>query len=201
MHCFAYGGSGDPCSLNNHNDENDGIYKDPSRCSHDTFYLWDEPDTQGHDYSWAGSTWLDYSRRFAEELRELRSRGVRVTGPLVRAGDRGDILKKMHQFFNACGSACFDPADPAYVNVVAINGFCGPWNKGSDGCRDGAKWLLQEAQDNSRAFNDIPVYITNWSRLRTVDPSEQLDAINCIDAFFPPSSVVQRVYWFGPKYG
>merc|ERR1712085_98671 len=60
QHCFSYGAIGDPCHLNNNNDENDGIFKDPSLCLTDTFYLWDEPDTQGHDYSWAGSTWLDY---------------------------------------------------------------------------------------------------------------------------------------------
>jgi len=85
MHCFAYGGSSDPCSLNNHNDVNDGLDKDPSLCLGDTFYLWDEPDTQGHDYTWAGEKWLLYSQRFAYELEHMKSRGTKVTSPLVRA--------------------------------------------------------------------------------------------------------------------
>ena len=40
MFCFAYGGSADPCHLNNNNDIQDGLFKDPSLCSGDTFYLW-----------------------------------------------------------------------------------------------------------------------------------------------------------------
>ena len=49
MHCYAYGGPSDPCALNNNNDANDGLDKDPSACvTGDTFFLWDEPDTQVH---------------------------------------------------------------------------------------------------------------------------------------------------------
>ena len=41
------GGADDPCALNNNNDANDGLDKDPSLCVNgDTFFLWDEPDTQ-----------------------------------------------------------------------------------------------------------------------------------------------------------
>ena len=47
MPCYAYGGTDDPCALNNNNDANDGLDKDPSLCVNgDTFFLWDEPDTQ-----------------------------------------------------------------------------------------------------------------------------------------------------------
>jgi hypothetical protein len=42
MHCYAYGGVTDPCALHNNNDANDGLYKSPSNCDRDTFYLWDE---------------------------------------------------------------------------------------------------------------------------------------------------------------
>lgn len=42
LHCFAYGGPSDPCSLNNNNDANHGLDKNPSRCDGNTFYLWDE---------------------------------------------------------------------------------------------------------------------------------------------------------------
>eukprot|EP00985_Skeletonema_marinoi_P014201 scaffold7162_cov165-Skeletonema_marinoi.AAC.1 len=117
MHCFAYGGSSDPCSLNNHNDVNDGLDKDPSLCLGDTFYLWDEPDTQGHDYTWAGEKWLLYSQRFAYELEHMKSRGTKVTSPLVRAGDSGVIKSNIQAFFDACGSACSDQSDPAYIDT------------------------------------------------------------------------------------
>lgn len=201
MHCFAYGGSNDPCHLNNNNDQDDGIFKDPSQCLGDTFYLWDEPDTQGRDYNWAGRTWLEYSQRFAQELEQLRSQGTKVTGPLLKAGTSGVIEQNMQTFFDACGAACLDPTDPAYIDVIAINGFCGPWN-GDAGCRGGAKFIYDEAASASRAFGNLPVYITNWSRLQTSLPLDQIDAIESIDEFFPSSGVVGRVYWFGARdYG
>jgi len=186
--------------LNNNNDANDGIFKDPSLCSGDTFYLWDEPDTQGRDYSWAGTTWLKYSKTFSQQLKSMRSRGTKVTGPLLKAGNSGEIKQHMQQFFNACGSACFDKTNPAYIDVIAINGFCGPWN-GVAGCYGGASFIYNEAASVSKAFNNLPVYITNWSRLQTTTPEDQIDAINSIDAFFPSSGsrVVKRVYWFGAK--
>jgi len=206
MHCLAYGGSSDPCSLNNHNDVNDGLDKDPSLCLGDTFYLWDEPDTQGHDYTWAGEKWLLYSQRFAYELEHMKSRGTKVTSPLVRAGDSGVIKSNIQAFFDACGSACSDQSDPAYIDVIAINGFCGPWNfegVGSTGCRGGAEFLYGEAVSTAKAFNTLPVYFTNWSRLQTHSPDDQVNAMEAVDAFFPtPDSVVKRVYWFGAKdYG
>lgn len=199
MPCFSYGGSGDQCSLNNNNDENDGLFKNPSLCLGNVFYLWDEPDTQGKDYSWAGVSWLDYSRRFAKELGEMRSRGTKVTGPLLKAGNSGVIEQNMKTFFNACGQACFDPADPAYIDVIGVNAFCGPWNDASGGCRSGASFIYDEAVSVSSAFNNLPVYITNWSRLQSTNSADQVDAINSIDQFFPSGGVVKRVYWFGAK--
>ena len=131
----------------------------------------------------------------------MKSRGTKVTGPLLKAGDAGVLNENMITFYNACGDACLDPNDPAYIDVVAINGFCGPWN-GDAGCRGGAKFIYEQAVSVSSASNNLPVYITNWSRLETSDPSDQLDAINSIDEFFPASSVVKRVYWFGARdYG
>jgi hypothetical protein len=121
--------------------------------------LWDEPDTQGHDYSWAGKTWLEYSERFSQQLNIMRSRGTKVTGPLVKAGNSGDITQRMGQFFDACGWACSDRANPAYIDVIAINGFCGPWN-GDDGCHGGASFIYNEAASVSNAFHNLPVYIT-----------------------------------------
>ena len=107
----------------------------------------------------------------------------------------------MQTFFNACGQACFNPADPAYIDVIAINGFCGPWNDSSGGCRSGASFIYNEAVSVSSAFNNLPVYITNWSRLQSTNPADQVDAINSVDEFFPASGagVVKRVYWFGAR--
>ena len=57
MHCYAYGGNTDPCALHNNNDMNDGLFKSPSKCDRDTFYLWDEVssicsrETMQHDSS------------------------------------------------------------------------------------------------------------------------------------------------------
>jgi len=203
MHCFAYGGSGDPCHLSNNNDPDDGRFKDPAMCFGDTLYLWDEPDTQGRSYDWAGRTWLDYSRRFSNELVEMRStRGTKVTSPMLKAGGPGELLKNLNDFFNACGPPCVDRNDPAYIDVIAINAFCGDFN-GPAGCRGGAAFIYNEAINTSSAFNKIPVYITNWSRLQTDDPEDQIEAIDAIEQFFPSSittdadRVVKRVYWFG----
>ena len=198
MHCFAYGGAADPCHLNNNNDVQDGLFKDPSLCNGDVFYLWDEPDTQGRDYFWAGREWLSYSERFASELQTMRSRGTKVTSPLLIAGSSGVLESNMITFMEACGGACYDESDPAYIDIIAINAFCGPWNDQYGGCRAGASFIYDEAVSVSNSFDNIPVYITNWSRLQTSSASEQVDAIDSIDEFFPSSGgVIERVYWFG----
>ena len=201
MHCFAYGGSGDPCHLSNNNDSNNGLDKNPLNCKGDTFYLWDEPDTQGKSYDWAGEAWYDYSRKFEIELRELRTSGTKITSPLLKAGGEGVLGNNLDEFLNACGEACTNKDDPAYIDVIAVNAFCGDFN-GPSGCRGGAAFINNEALKISRStIDNIPVYITNWSRLGTSNPDDQIDAIDAIDEFFPGSSndtgVVQRVYWFG----
>merc|ERR1712157_600646 len=193
--CFAYGGPLDPCSLNNNNDPNDGLDKDPSLCTMDTFYLWDEPDTQGRDYQWAGQAWLEYANRWSHELSILRSRDTLVTSPLLKAGSPGVLEANLATFMSACGSDCSNPGHPAYIDIIAINAFCGPWNKG--GCRSGALYILNEAKQLSSAFENKPVYITNWSRLETSSPVDQIDAIDSLDAFFTQPVIVKRVYWFG----
>jgi len=203
MYCFAYGGSGDPCHLSNNNDPNDGLYKNPAMCSGDTLYLWDEPDTQGRSYNWSGREWLEYSRRFSNELKEIRStRGFKVTSPMLKAGGPGALLSNLKAFYDACGAPCSDKNDPAYIDVIAINGFCGDFN-GPAGCRGGAAFIYNEAINTSRAYQNIPVYITNWSRLQTANPQDQVEAIEAIEEFFPSTieadaeRIVQRVYWFG----
>lgn len=205
MHCFAYGGRGDPCHLSNNNDVNDGLTKDPSLCTTgDTFYLWDEPDTQGKSYTWAGQAWYEYSRRFATELQHIRDAfGIKVTSPLLKAGSEGVLGGNINAFFDACGPACFDVDDPAYIDIIAINAFCGDFN-GPAGCRGGAEFITKEATQLYQQYS-LPIYITNWSKLGTSHPDDQLEAMDAIDEFFIPQKddtnqdggIIERVFWFG----
>lgn len=205
MHCFAYGGRGDPCHLSNNNDVNDGLTKDPSLCTTgDTFYLWDEPDTQGKSYTWAGQAWYEYSRRFATELQHIRDAfGIKVTSPLLKAGSEGVLGGNINAFFDACGPACFDVHDPAYIDIIAINAFCGDFN-GPAGCRGGAEFITKEATQLYQQYS-LPIYITNWSKLGTSHPDDQLEAMDAIDEFFIPQrddtnqddGIIERVFWFG----
>ena len=196
MHCFAYGGPGDPCHLSNNNDPNDGLDKDPSKCSGDTLYLWDEPDTQGRSYTWAGRAWNDYANRFANELRLMRQAGTKVTTPLIRAGESEFIKTNVDAFFDSCGASCRDPNSPAYIDIIAVNAFCGPWNGAPLYCRGGADFITAEVQKVTAVYN-LPAYITNWSKLRTSSTDDQVDAIEAIDGFFVSGSPIERVYWFG----
>ena len=118
MPCYAYGGTADPCALNNNNDANDGLDKDPSACTGDTFFLWDEPDTQGRSYAWAGAAWASYSARWAVQLSQLRARGGRVTSPLLKADYPADNL---NDFWTSCGASCSDASSASYIDVVAVH--------------------------------------------------------------------------------
>merc|ERR1711936_924984 len=116
----------DPCALTITNDQNAGLDKDPSHCTDgDTFFLWDEPDTQGQSYAWAATNWVAYSQRYASQITTLRERGVRVTTPLLKADKPAEYLEK---FWSACGAPCSDTGNPAYIDIVAVNPFCGHWN-------------------------------------------------------------------------
>jgi hypothetical protein len=136
----------------------------------------------------------------------MKARGTKVTSPMLQAGGPGVLRQNLQEFFDACGPACFDLEDPAYIDIIAINAFCGDFN-GPAGCRGGAAFIYNEALATSNVFVNLPVYITNWSRLQTSNPEDQLEAIEAIDAFFPSTNnnnnngtdnrIVQRVYWFG----
>ncbi len=194
MHCFAYGGAGDPCHLSNTNDDNDGLDKDPSLCRGDTFYLWDEPDTQGRDYTWSGNAWVAYAEANASELMTMRAAGTRVTSPLIRSGDADVIPNNVGAFFEACGAPCVDPTSPAYIDVVAINAFCGPWNGGN--CDAAVAFVVDEVR---KIEEHLPVYITNWSYLSSESAQDQVAALESSDGFFGDGSPVERVYWFGAQ--
>jgi hypothetical protein len=130
MPCFAYGGPNDPCALNINNDINHGMDKDPSNCiqstsKHKIFYLWDEPDTQGRGYIWAGYEWLQYSQKFSKQIMDMRrNHQFQFTSPLIRA-DRPAI--DIANFYKGCNppgknfavNPCEDPNDPAYINIIA----------------------------------------------------------------------------------
>jgi len=195
MHCYAYGGPGDPCSLHNNNDVNDGMTKDPSACTSDTFYLWDEPDTQGYDYAWAAYMWLEYTRKYASQITAMRARGIKFTSPLVKADE---IQANLDAFFGACGPACTDPSSLSYIDVAAVNPFCGAWN--GESCHGAVAWVLEQLQ--SKATRGLPVYVTNWSYLGSNASVTQLLAMEATAGFFAPGSPVHRVYWFGARdYG
>jgi hypothetical protein len=200
QHCYAYGGATDPCALHNNNDMNDGLFKNPSACMGKTFYLWDEPDTQGKNYTWAGVEWVKYATRFASEIQTMRARGVQFTSPLLRAGGNDIIAININTFYMACGPTCHDPKSPAYINANAVNAFVGPWNRpGINGCRDSADFITNEVKNYN--INNIvgsrPWYVTNWSRLGTFNIYDQVDAMNVILQFFLTGSPIQRIYWFG----
>jgi len=209
MHCYAYGGNDDPCALHNNNDLDDGLSKDPSNCREgmsDTFYLWDEPDTQGKSYSWAGTQWAAYAIRYKNQIKEMRQRGIKFTTPMIIAGGPGAIKERAGEFYRACGDECRDPNSPAYIDIIAVNAFCGPWNINDpsdteQGCRNGASFVVDEVKklSSDHEGGDLPVYITNWSRLHTSKTADQLAAMDATDEFFKEDSPVQRVYWFGAR--
>lgn len=196
MPCFAYGGPEDPCSLNMNNDPNYGMDKDPSLCKGDTFYLWDEPDTQGQSYQWAGLQWVMYSTKWATQIQEMRKRGVRFTSPLMKADN---IPTYASAFFSSCGSNCSNPNSTAYIDVFGVNVFCGPWNTEGktqeEKCRGGIRYTMDQFRYS--VPQKLPIYITNWSRLQVSQADDQIPAIDATDEFFSPEYNVERVYWFG----
>ena len=154
-----------------------------------------QPNTQNKDYTWAGIEWAAYATQFTPEIMVLRARGVKFTSPLLHAGGSGVIQANLDQFYAACGAGCNDPANPAYINVNAVNAFVGPWNRaGIDGCRDAAIFVTNEVKS---ATDGRPWYITNWSRLGTSNISDQADAMKVLASFFESGSLIERVYWFG----
>lgn len=156
-----------------------------------------QPDTQGKSYTWAGQEWLKYANRYATDIQKLRQRGVKFTSPLLRAGEPGVTASNLNQFYAACGAPCRDRNNPAYININAVNVFVGPWNvAGVQGCIDAANYMVNEIESYYPTDN-LPWYITNWSRLGTYNISDQVDAMGVIHLFFQSDSPIQRIYWFG----
>eukprot|EP00746_Dinoflagellata_sp_MGD_P053509 gnl/MRDRNA2_/MRDRNA2_235367_c0_seq1.p1 gnl/MRDRNA2_/MRDRNA2_235367_c0~~gnl/MRDRNA2_/MRDRNA2_235367_c0_seq1.p1 ORF type:complete len:394 (-),score=44.89 gnl/MRDRNA2_/MRDRNA2_235367_c0_seq1:63-1202(-) len=212
LQCYAYGGLSDPCSLNNQNDVNDGLDKDPSFCNiGDTFFLWDEPDTQRKSYVWAGAIWKEYSEVWSTQITTMRNGGMRFTTPLVKADQ---LIKNLDEFFNACGNACLTRSNAAFIDIIAINPFCGTWNfEGSpqvpidpsdasldwkSGCSTGAAWILEQLNMLSNTkYANLKVHLVNWGVLGAKEAADQLGAIFTTAEYFARGSPVERVYYFG----
>lgn len=199
MECFSYGGSTDKCSLNNNNDPNNGLDKNPLDCQENHFFLWDEPDTQGHSYHWAGVTWKTYCNRWASQLTRFKAQGGKVVGPAVK---NDKYVDNMHQFFNSCGSACTQEG-PCKIDEAAANVFVGSWNHGN--LRGGIQWSINEFHRfNRQAGLDLPVSITNWSYLGSNTADAQLDAMQVTEEFFKSSNpvrITQAYYFLARDFG
>jgi hypothetical protein len=124
----------------------------------------------------------------------MRAKGFKFTTPLINA--QGNIIPShLNAFYEACGAPCSDKSDAAYIDVNAVNGFCGEWNH--DGCGEGARFIVSEA---GKAANQRPVYVTNWSYIGpSTTIEDQVQAIQGISGFFEAQSPVERVYWFGAQ--
>jgi hypothetical protein len=126
------------------------------------------------------------------QILAMRAKGFKFTTPLVK-GDK--VTESLNAFFDGCGAACSDKSDAAYIDVNAINAFCGEWNDGD--CAAGARFIVSEAE---QATNPRPVYVTNWSYIgegTTIE--DELQAMHGTSGFFESQSPVERVYWFGAK--
>lgn len=211
--CYAYGGPDDPCALHNNNDKpNDGMDKDPSKCNYgSTFFLWDEPDTQGKSYAWAAESWITYSKRWSAQITSMREAGFKFTTPLFRTDNAKDDIKT---FFEACGKPCLDKNSPSYIDVLALNVYCGTWNNQGQqpdvqSCREGIRWFWNDphslfiplsATPTGQKWLDRPLFITNWARIDDgeLQPDDQLAAMDATDEFFQMTSPsVDKVFWFG----
>jgi len=190
--CFEYGGPTDPCSVNINNDRDAGSSKDPSACNRDTFYLWDEPITQGRSNQWAASTWISYADRWTSQLASARARGMKITTPLLTGGD---VVKQFQDFFAAC-SGCNDRSSPRYIDVIAFNAWIGDWGTQS-GQED---WIQQQASTLKQLYGR-PVYLTNYGRLGGTTAEAQATVIDgrVYDSSY---SNLDRVYYFAARdYG
>merc|ERR1712129_9456 len=213
MSCYAHGGPGDPCALHILNDAGNGLNKDPIQCYNanfarqnvrrfsDTFFLWDEPDTYGRSYTWAGQEWVAFANRYASSIQLMRQNGMKFASPIFTAGLPGILTQHVNEFYGACGGACSDPNSPAYIDIIAALASCRPSdtndpNNPSQGCRNAANFFVEEI-NNIQIGRQLPVYIMGWSRFNVNNAFDELAAMEVIDEFFKSGSKVQRVYWYG----
>lgn len=206
MHCYAYGGPNDPCALHQNNDVNNGLDKDPIKCNGDTFFLWDEPDTQGKSYEWAANNWIKFVERHRDSIISAKTNGVKFTTPLFKTDNINVDIRKFFNELTKIDNTSQNINSPTYIDIIAINVFCGSWN--NNNCRGGIEYILTELNKLPDNLKSKPIYITNWSYLG-IDgtPDKQVAAMEATPYFFDPSNNypdinIERVYWFGAKdYG
>jgi hypothetical protein len=208
MFCFAFGGPGDPCHLNIvHDGVNEGRFKDPSACRlgirpdgdywsyGDVLYLWDDPSSYGFSFQWAANAWLAYSTtRWVDEMTLLRSRGLKVSTPLVTFENEAQVVSQLSEFFDACGSLCDDAESSAYVDILAVNVFCDP---GTETCSAKVAAVTSFLQDLSLQYNNRPIHIAQWGVRDSTQAPELLSAMDSTPGFFTDGSTIERVYWYG----
>mgnify|MGYP001304365739 CR=1 FL=1 len=209
MHCYAYGGPNDPCALHQNNDENDGLDKNPIKCNGDTFFLWDEPDTQDKSYEWAAESWIQFLDKYRDNIDEARRKGMKFTSPLFKSGPKGVLVDNINEFFDTLNELSNYAAN--YIDVIAVNTFCvkpeSPNSYNEATCPSGVKFILDELNNLSNNLKSKPIYITNWSYLGPdATPDKQVAAMEAARNFFDkdnyPDINIERVYWFGAKdYG
>jgi hypothetical protein len=142
-------------------------------------------------YTWAGKAWLEYAKKWANEIQTMRANGFKFTTPLVK-GDK--ILENLNAFYRGCGASCSEESDAAYIDINAINAFCGSWNNGN--CAAGANYVVGVAE---KATEQRPVYITNWGYIGLDATVElEVEAMKGTIGFFM-SGTVERAYWFGAR--
>lgn len=189
INCMGYGGPADPCTLNINNDADSGLNKDPSMCDNGVFFLWDEPQTQGHDSSWAASTWTSYSSKWASQLSAKRQGGMLVTSPMF------NDVGFMDQFFAAC-PACSQQGSDQYIDVLVWNAWIGSWGTPSAE----ADFIRQQSATMRSKYGNRQVWLGNFGYIGSdATGQKEMDAINTMNSM---RSSVDSIYYFAAKdYG
>jgi len=154
-------------------------------------------------------------QNWASQITEMRNRNrpVRFTSPLFREDEEFETGTYAY-FYQECGKECFDPSDPHFIDIFALNAFCGPWNIDPTtgekfDCEGGAAFVAKEVDDKltqyplsqyrSSSGYDVPVF-TNWASITAVATTDrQAQAMLAAPKFFKGSASIERVYWFGSR--
>lgn len=194
----------DPCTLDITNDENYGIDKDPSLCLQDTFFLWDEPDTQcdrGHGScgdDWASRQWKAYVDKWETQLQISRARGMKVTTPLMRSGELGQLLRRFKDFFTHCPE-CNQQGSKYYVDVLAFNAFAvntQPGQAPGPPIDDQLNYIKLLSRMITGTYPGRPLYATNFGLLKAHTAAAQADVLTSHGILETATSNIDKVFYF-----
>jgi len=208
MHCFAFGGNGDPCHLNIQNDGvNEGRFKHPSNCNleirsdghyhsyGDVLYLWDDPSLYEFNAQWAANAWVAYSlTRWKDQMVLQLDRGMMVSTPLFTYQTGEQLRQELTTFFSVCGPHCDELGSIAYIDILAVNVFCTPL---TENCENKAREATSVLNALSPLFGDRPVHVAQWGVKDSRKASDLLSAMDVTLAFFTSGSVFERIHWYG----